>query len=174
MTSELAITPKPSLTKALPAPKEQFLMLDLAPATTALLATEKLTEVLSLSPEQIMPIPHMSPWMMGTYNWRGEILWLIDASYLVGLTPLYQQLQTTSGYTLVVMQFNTDGDRQTLGLVVNQIGNIEKLSLDSLQSTFSANQTRWEKFLRGYWLKPEGAIIAVLDSVAIWQEISGF
>ncbi|MEM7762420.1 MAG: chemotaxis protein CheW, partial [Cyanobacteria bacterium P01_A01_bin.40] len=72
------------------------------------------------------------------------------------------------------MQFNTDGDRQTLGLVVNQIGNIEKLSLDSLQSTFSANQTRWEKFLRGYWLKPEGAIIAVLDSAAIWQEISGF
>ena len=175
MSSNLALTPKTPLNRTLPAPKSQFLQLHLAPTTTALIATAQLTEVINLSPEQITPIPHMSPWMMGTYNWRGEILWLVDVSCLVGLTPLYQQLPVTSGYSLIVLQFDSknDGDRQTMGLVVNQVGKIEKFSSDLLQPPCFANQTKWEQFLLGYWLKSEAEIMAVLNSAVIWQEISG-
>ena len=58
--------------------QEQFLQLYLANQTITLLPTEQLTEVLTISAERIMPMPHMSPWIMGTYNWRSNMLWLVE------------------------------------------------------------------------------------------------
>lgn len=156
---------------------EQFLQLHFASEITALLPTEQLTEVITVSTEEIMPMPHMSPWMMGTYNWRSEILWLVDMGYLVGLTPLYQQVHST--YTAAVVQFplptNTSNDTgsQIVGLVVNQVGNIERCPPDSIQtSSLSNKDTKLEQFLRGYWLKSEQEILAVFNIDAIWRGIS--
>ncbi|HEY9652883.1 MAG TPA: chemotaxis protein CheW, partial [Coleofasciculaceae cyanobacterium] len=66
---------------------EQFLRFHLLPNTTALLPIEQLTEVLTISRDQVVPIFHMPPWVMGVYNWRGEILWILDLGHLIGLTP---------------------------------------------------------------------------------------
>ena len=82
---------------------EQFLRLYLDGETGALLPISQLTEVLNVSYSQVMPIPHMYPWIMGVYNWRGEILWLVDLANLVGITPMYQQGLTSSNYTVVVL-----------------------------------------------------------------------
>ena len=57
---------------------EQFLRISLASNTLALLPVQYLSEVLTMPNGQIMPIPHMTPWVMGAYNWRGEILWMVD------------------------------------------------------------------------------------------------
>ena len=140
MGSEFSNTPKlvkrssqSSITKV----HEQFLQLHLVSDTIALMPTRDLSEVLTFSAEQIMPMPHMSPWMMGTYNWRGEILWLIDLGYLVGLTPLYKQV--LSNYTATVLQFASstktlnNTNKQIVGLVVNQVGNIERCNPQSIK-----------------------------------------
>ncbi len=180
MGSEFSTAPKlvkrssqSSITKA----QEQFLQLHLVSDTIALMPTKDLSEVLTFSAEQIMPMPHMSPWMMGTYNWRGEILWLLDLGYLVGLTPLYKQV--LSSYTATVLQFPlstktlNNTNNQIVGLVVNQVGNIERCHPQSIKpSSFFAKDTKLEKFLRGYWLKSEQDILAVFDPDAIWREIS--
>ncbi len=156
---------------------EQFLQLHFASQITALLPTEQLTEVITVSPEQIMPMPHMPHWMMGTYNWRGEILWLIDVGCLIGLTPLYQQVIPT--YTAAILQFLLPPDTfnesgiQILGLVFNQVGNIERCDPNLIDtSAFSAANAELEKFLRGYWLKSEAENLAVLNPETLWQEIS--
>ncbi len=165
---------KSSITKV----HEQFLQLHLASDTIALMPTKDLSEVITFSAEKIMPMPHMSSWMMGTYNWRGEILWLVDLGYLGGLTPLYKQV--ISNYTAIVLQFplstkklNNNTNNQIVGLVVNQVGNIERCRPESIKpSCFFAKDTKLEQFLQGYWLKSEQDILAVFNPDAIWKEIS--
>lgn len=66
---------------------EQFLRFHLLPDTTVLLPIQQLTEVLTIPRSQIVPIFQMPTWVMGAYNWRGEVLWIVDLGYLVGLTP---------------------------------------------------------------------------------------
>ncbi|NJR45761.1 MAG: hypothetical protein HC775_08185 [Hyellaceae cyanobacterium CSU_1_1] len=86
------------------AKQQQFLRLNISPETVALLPIKELSEVLNISTEQITPMPYMSPWIMGTHNWQGNILWLIDLGYLIGLQPLGQQVSTSS-YTAAILQF---------------------------------------------------------------------
>ena len=147
---------------------KQFLRLSPNAQTVVLLPTEQLNEVLTISTEQITPMPDMSPWIMGTYNWRGNILWLVDLGYLVGLKPLYQQ-PSASSYTVTVLQFDSS---QVIGLVVNRVGNIERCTLDSIQPVSSATDNKLTEFLQGYWLKSEREILAVLKPDSILQALS--
>lgn len=95
---EQAETPTPGHTAVL---GQQFLRFHLFPDTTALLPVHQITEVLTFPVNQIVPIPHMPAPIMGVYNWRGEILWIVDLGHLVGLTPIYQQ--TSRGGRHVVL-----------------------------------------------------------------------
>lgn len=158
---------------------EQFLRLYLDSETGALLPITQLTEVLNVSCAQIMPIPHMYPWMMGVNNWRGQILWLVDLGHLVGLTPLYQQALTSSNHTVVVLEVpgekadSTGNDRQTVGLAINRVGNIENCNPSLIKSiSSSAMNTKLETFLRGYWCKSDYEMLAVFHLNAIWKAIS--
>lgn len=158
---------------------EQFLRLYLDSETGALLPITQLTEVLNVPCSQVMPIPHMHSWMMGVYNWRGEILWLVDLAHLVGITPLYQQALTSSSHTVIVLEApvektdSTGSDRQTLGLVINQVGNIENCNPNLIKHiSLAAINTRLEAFLRGYWCKSDDEMLAVFHLDAIWEAIS--
>ena len=158
---------------------EQFLRLYLDSETGALLPITQLTEVLNVACSQVMPIPHMHSWMMGVYNWRGEILWLVDLANLVGITPLYQQALTSSSHTVIVLEApleeadSTGNDRKTLGLVVNQVGNIENCNPDLIKNiAFPAINTKLEAFLRGYWCKSDYEMLAIFHLDSIWEAIS--
>lgn len=157
--------------------KKQFLRLYLTAQTVTLLPTDRLKEVLTVSTEQIAPMPHVSPWIMGTHNWRGNILWLIDFGALVGLTPLYQQGSSFS-YTAAILQLGIDDgvsnetESQAIGLVVNRVGNIERCSTDSFKAVSAfTSDTKLAKFLQGYWLKSEKEILAVLEPNSILPAI---
>ena len=71
--------------------KKQFLRFFLHPDTNLMLPIKQITEVLKIQFGQIVPIPQMPAWVMGVYNWRGNILWMIDLGHLVGLNSWYQQ-----------------------------------------------------------------------------------
>lgn len=173
-SSSLQIQPRSAISLA--SYTEQFLRFHLLPDTTALLSVQQLTEVLSIPIGQIIPIPHTPPWVMGVYNWRGEILWMVDIGHLVGLTPWYQQITGVSNYTAIVLhtysssQSSTQGKSQMLGLVVNRVEDMEWFNPDSIQSPPSAPVTpELAPFLRGYWVKSNGEMLAVLDGIAITE-----
>ncbi|NEP09542.1 MAG: chemotaxis protein CheW [Symploca sp. SIO2C1] len=156
--------------------REQFLRLHLARNTTALLPLQELTEVLTVPIGQIVPIPHMKAWIMGVYNWRGDILWMVDLGHLVGLTPWYRQTSSTSVHKAVVLRVNTANKSSTkiksqmLGLVVSQVEDIELCDPDGIQSPPSSTVTaELVPFLRGYWLKANGEMLTVLDGEAIMR-----
>lgn len=152
---------------------QQFLRFHLAPDTTALLPVLQMTEVLDIPTSQIVPIPHMPAWVMGVYNWRGEILWMVDLGHLLGLTPLYQQARSCLTYTAIVIHAGSQAisqmtGKKMLGLVVNRVEDMESCNPDLIQSPPpSAVASELVPFLRGYWLKSNGEILAVLDGKSI-------
>ena len=158
---------------------EQFLRFHLFPDTTALLSVLQMTEVLTIPITQIVPIPHMPAWVMGVYNWRGEILWIVDMGQLLGLTPLYQQAISRAMYTTIVIHGAKEANSRqrtgsqiiggkTLGLVVSQVEDIEWCHPDVIQSPPQSTVTpELVPFLRGYWLKNNGEMLVVLDGEAI-------
>jgi positive phototaxis protein PixI len=153
---------------------EQFLRFHLFPNTSALLPIPQLTEVLTIRSSQIVPIFHMPAWVMGVYNWRGEILWMVDLGHLVGLTPWHQQTSSASACTAIVLQTRSDRPTpsnvksQMLGLVVTRVEDIEWCNTDLIQSPLSSTVTpELVPFLRGYWLKSNSEMLVVIDGKAI-------
>jgi positive phototaxis protein PixI len=153
---------------------DQYLRFYLEPNTTALLPVQQLTEVLTIPISQIVPIFNMPAWVMGVYNWRGEILWMVDLNHLVGLTPWYQQTNSSSVHSAVVLYLHSHPTKsgnvngKTLGLVVNRIEDIEWCNSDLIQSPPSSTVTpELIPFLRGYWLKSNREMLVVLDGNAI-------
>lgn len=147
---------------------EQFLRISLVPDTKMMLSLAQVTEVLKIPVEKIVPIPQMPPWTMGVYNWRGEILWIVDLGHLVGLTPWYQQNYAKSNHQAVVIHSGTKNTGQKLGLVVNQAEDIELCNPDLIESPpASSISMELAPFLRGYWIKKNGGIIVVIDPETI-------
>ena len=158
---------------------EQLLRLHLLPDTTALLPVAQLTEVLKIPIGQIIPMPHMPDWVMGIYNWRGEILWMIDLGGLAGLMPWYRRAMSASTYAAIVLDSNSnrsvsnDSGNQILGLVVNRVEDIEWCNPNAIQSQSASDlspdiPTELLPFSRGHWLTPEGEMRTVLDGEAIF------
>ncbi len=158
---------------------KQFLRFNLGGETTALLPVNQMTEVLTIPVSLVVPIPHMPAWVIGVYNWRGEILWLVDLGHLIGLAPLYQQEITRSNYTAIVTHSAAQvtskqrggsqiSGRKMLGLVVNGVEDMEWCDTNLIQSPpQSAVTPELVPFLRGYWMKPNGEMLIVLEGEAI-------
>ncbi|NET33488.1 MAG: chemotaxis protein CheW, partial [Cyanothece sp. SIO1E1] len=129
---------------------------------------------LTIPTGQIVPIAHMPAWVMGVYNWRGEILWMVDLGHLGGLKPWYQQGINLSAYTAVVLHAGAgktsspQSKSQMLGLVVNRVEDIEWCDPGVIQPPpESAEIPALAEFLRGYWWKSNDEMLAVLDGKAI-------
>jgi positive phototaxis protein PixI len=154
--------------------QQQFLRFSLLPDTTAILPVNQMTEVLNIPLGQIVPIPHMPSWVMGVYNWRGEVLWLVDLGHLVGLDAIYQEQSSRSYYSAIVIHHHhihkeqKSIARKTLGLIVNQVEDMEWCNPDWIQSSLETNiNSQLVPFLRGFWLKENGEIFTVLDGNSI-------
>lgn len=173
--------------------REQFLRLHLTADFPALLPVQQVKEVLTIPRDQIVPIPEMPAWVIGIYNWRGEILWMVDVGHLCGLTPWYQQPAYVSMHSTVVLRVKetpkpTPGKMlekmlgnplgepaeempavmQTLGLVVNAVEDMEVCDLSLIQSLpLSSLPPQLAAFLRGYWWKSDDDMLAVLEGEAI-------
>lgn len=155
--------------------QEQFLRLHLVPETQVLLPIQQVAEVLTIPVSQVVPIPHMPPCVMGVYNWRGEVLWMVDLGHLGGLTPYYQQAIRIT-HTAVVLKSDDKVSvqkRQTLGLVVDRVEDVEWCDPNVIQPFPSATLTSdLAPLLRGYWWKSDDAMLAVLEAEAIIATIA--
>ena len=143
---------------------EQYLRFILMPQTQVMLPLSQLSEVLTLTLTQIVPIPSLPNWVVGVYNWRGEILWMVDLGALVGLESWHQQASTNINYRVIILR----GENLYLGLVVPQVEDMEWCNSSEIYSPPpSAIIPGMAPFLRGYWLKADGTIVMILNGEAI-------
>lgn len=74
----------------------KFLQFQLSPTDYALLEAELVTEIITISPPDILPVPQMIYSILGIYSWRSEMLWLVDLANLVGYPPSLEKAEVDS------------------------------------------------------------------------------
>lgn len=153
-------------------PQEQFISFSLMPDTYLALPIIETTEVIKFPTEKIIPIPHLPSWLMGVYNWRGEVLWMIDLGDLLGLSPWYEANYTAGLHQAIVLnhQYRDSGkvSNQNLGIVVNQVEDINRFNLGDIKDIVSGMvNEQLANFVEGYWLEPTGEMLLLLDKEAI-------
>ena len=158
------------------AERKQFLRFYLEPETTIMLPIAQVTEVLKISLTKIVPIPQMSPYIMGVYNWRGEILWTVDLGHLVGLNPWQEQRINAANSTAIILSYPNGSktkslQKKSLGLIINSVDDIEWCDPSFIQPPPSALTPALAPFVTGYWLKPGGEMILVFDGNSIINSI---
>ncbi|MCC0179112.1 chemotaxis protein CheW [Waterburya agarophytonicola K14] len=130
----------------------------------ALLDAEIVTEVITISPEDILPVPQMFYCVLGIYGWRSEMLWIVDLENLLGYPPPLDNNQTSR--ELLVMVIQVQG--QSIGLVVSGIDNLIEHDLSKFKSSsteiFSEDVL---PFLHGYFTSAENDIIMLIDAEEI-------
>jgi chemotaxis signal transduction protein len=111
-----ASAPQPSP----PSTVARFLSLYITPTEEMLLPTEQMVEILSLRLEEVLPVPETSPLVVGVFNWRQQVVWLIDLPAVSGRLPLAQQSPGLLQRDVVVVNYQG----QTLGLGITRVGKI--------------------------------------------------
>ncbi|HEY9628549.1 MAG TPA: chemotaxis protein CheW [Coleofasciculaceae cyanobacterium] len=74
----------------------RFLRFSFSSAETALLPLISIRQVMKVLPHSILPVPNMPPSVLGIYNFRGEMLWLVDLGLQIG----FQGVRTLQGNLL--------------------------------------------------------------------------
>ncbi len=170
----LTLLTKTPAQDAPPSDSQQFLRLKLTSNITALLPMQQLTEVLTIPIGQVVPMPNMPTWVMGIYNWRGDILWIADLSHFLGLVSWNQPAASVVTYTTVVLDIRASSESsksandQMIGLIVSQTETVEWCNPNEVQSSIASSMNpALAQFLQGYWLNPDGEMLAVLDGNAL-------
>lgn len=128
------------------------------------LPAEGIREVMQQSPDQITPIPNVSPLLLGTINLRGQVIWVADLGQFLGdPTPL-----RTDRPEIPVIAIE---DQDTLlGLAIDEMQGMRWLPLEKLQIQLNNIPDSMAPFVRGGWLPDEDeddVLWHLLDHVAI-------
>jgi chemotaxis signal transduction protein len=110
---------------------------------TTLLPLENIREVVKISPQKILAVPHSPDWLLGIYDWRGELIWLADLNRLLGFPKTY----LTPGGMMISLQVQ----QQTLGLFIPEVEEIEQHTPDKLQEPMTGLlPTHLLPYVKGY------------------------
>ncbi len=126
------------------------------------LAAAGVREVMSVYLDRITPIPNASPFFLGTYNWRGQVIWVADLGQFLGdLVLVNTDLNEVS--VLIV-----EDQELVMGFAVHAVANTEWLDLDRVSSTQNIPPAM-QPFIKGVYAtaNPSNPELRLLDRVAI-------
>jgi purine-binding chemotaxis protein CheW len=92
------------------------------------LAASGVREVMSVYPDRITPIPNASPFFLGTYNWRGQVIWVADLGQFLGDQLLVNTDRTEVSLLIVEEQ------EIVMGFAVRTVINTEWLNIDRVST----------------------------------------
>lgn len=135
----------------------------------ALLDAEIVTEVITISPEDILPVPQMFYCVLGIYSWRSEMLWIVDLENLLGYPPPLNENNVAKDHLVMVIQVQG----QSIGLVVSGIDSLIEHDLSKFKSSsaeiFSEDVL---PFLHGYFTSADNDIVMLIDAEEIFNFFS--
>ncbi len=146
--------------------QEKFLSFNLGVSDTAVISLQHITEVLQVSLPEICGVPQMPSSVLGIYNWRGEMLWLVDLEAMLGYPPISQGSNLLSRMMAIVLE----NKGKYLGLLVRQLIDIEWLDTKEMKlATAELFYPKISPFLQGYFINDSEEIIFNLDATTIIQ-----
>jgi positive phototaxis protein PixI len=146
--------------------KQKFLSFSLGVSDTAVIPLEQITEVVQIPLTEICGVPQMPNCVVGIYNWRGEMLWLVDLEEMLGYPPLLQG----SNFLSKMMALVLEHEGKYLGILIRQLIDIDGLDTQEMKQTsgevFYPEMT---PFLQGYFINDAEQMIFNLDALAMLQ-----
>jgi positive phototaxis protein PixI len=130
---------------------------------TALLPLSRIQQVLKVPVAEILPVPHMADCVLGIYNWRGEMLWLVDLAQQLGFSSSLTEIRSRDTVTAIAIQT----EHKFLGVIVPQLRDVETHSADQLQPPTSVFPAKLLAFMKGYFISSSSP---VLDATALMQD----
>lgn len=146
--------------------QQKFLSFSLGEKDIALLTLEYVQEIFPIALTDICRVPQMPSCVLGVYNWRGEMLWLVNLEDMLGYPPLAPQARFSSKIMAIKLLY----EEKSLGVLVRDIRDIEPFDPQFLKSPdgqlFSPDMA---PFVQGYFVNPAEEILICLDVKAILQ-----
>ncbi|MBD2187168.1 chemotaxis protein CheW [Pseudanabaena mucicola] len=151
---------------------DQFLTFTLASDQQGLLPTSQLLEIVRVDLSEITAIAGLSPSVMGIYNWRGDVTWVVDLASLLGYAPLYTQAYRLKKFQDKCHVLFLKSQDMVIGIAVQQVGQVMKCDSSKLQkSGISFSNPILADVCHGYWLNPDNEALLVLDGHAIMRNV---
>jgi positive phototaxis protein PixI len=143
---------------------EKFLRFQLGEEGIALLPLNIIKQVMQVSVSDILSVPQMPSCVLGIYNWRGEMLWMVDIGKFMGFPNL-----ATSGLENL-MTIAIQVGEQYLGLIVQQINDIELHDVNQINMpSLGLFSPEILPYLQGYLIGANQEVLMVLNGDAIAQ-----
>ncbi|MCY7366678.1 MAG: chemotaxis protein CheW [Chamaesiphon sp.] len=127
------------------------------------LAASGVREVMSVYLDRITPIPNASPFFLGTYNWRGQVIWIADLGQFLGDQVLVNTDISEISILIVEEQ------ELVMGFAVHTVANTEWLNVNQNLAAEREIPAAMKAFVKGVYAisgsdTPE---LRLLDQVAI-------
>lgn len=121
-----------------------------------------IAEVMQQTPDLIASIPNASPFLLGTINLRGKIIWVVDLSQFLGDEGVLK----TDRPTLPVIAI--EDQELIIGLAIDRLGEMDWLNLDQLD-ILQPPPDAIAPFVRYQWRssEPEERVVNILDPAKI-------
>ncbi|MBD2204520.1 purine-binding chemotaxis protein CheW [Calothrix sp. FACHB-1219] len=146
--------------------KHKFLSFNLGSNDLAVINLQHIAEVLQISLTEICGVPQMPNCVLGIYNWRGEMLWLVDLEEMLGYPPLLQGNNIAAKMMAIILEH----DGKYLGLLVRHLTDIESLDTTKMKSpSAEIFYSAISPFVEGYFINAEEAMVFNLNALSILQ-----
>ncbi|MDZ8240494.1 MAG: chemotaxis protein CheW [Nostoc sp. ChiQUE01a] len=147
--------------------RQRFLRFSLGNQGSGLLPFHSVLDIIHVTSQEISPAPALPSWILGFYNWQGQMLRLVDLEYLLGYAPLLKRQSRPEKPMVLVVELQN----QVVGFLVAHVYDVEWQDLQQTQSAptdFSPNKLL--NFVRGIlpgdrWILDTRAIAQTLQ----WQ-----
>lgn len=137
--------------------------------TSAAIIMQHVQEALILPIRRLTPMPNMASCILGLMNRRSRVMWVLDLSQLLGLSPEKRDVQLYKPqYNLVMIQVNG----MPLGLWVHQIQGTTWLAPETIHPPVGQVSPSLASFLKGCVLQQQEEqqeMMLILDAEAIVQ-----
>lgn len=100
---------------------------------TTLLELDSIREVVKISPQKVLAVPHTPDWLLGIYDWRGELIWLADLNRLLGFDIATQRQGDRNHLAAGGMMISLQVHQNSLGLFIPQVEEIEQHTPEKFQ-----------------------------------------
>lgn len=121
-----------------------------------------IAEVMQQTPDRIASIPNASPFLLGTINLRGKVIWVADLSQFLGDKGVLK----TDRPTLPVIAIE---DRELIiGLAIDNIGEMDWLNVEQLE-ILQPPPDAIAPFVRAQWQSEDEIerVVNILDPAKI-------
>ncbi|MCW6038993.1 chemotaxis protein CheW [Spirulina subsalsa FACHB-351] len=168
LTSPPTLREKPVIEPV--SPEQRYLCFQLGLDNKVMLPVEYIQEIVRVGVNQVLAVPDTPSYALGLYNWRGEMLWLVDLNLLLGLESFLagQNSSETALHSGLLNILVLKDQQLILGVIVQQVEEIEQHSPDQLQSPLGLFTPELEPFILGYFREVQSI---VLNAEAIFTMI---